>query len=110
MSAIAAGSEQRLRFCDFRKLRRRRKAFKRRGEDGVRLGSAADALIKLRQRERRAQLETFCLLLLRDGDGGEEGFFGRRAASLGRPSVLASCRKLSTVCRAKPNSARAANP
>ena len=33
-------------------------------------------LIKLRQRQRREQLEAFRLLLLRDGDGGEEGLLG----------------------------------
>ena len=42
------------------------------------VGGAAGRLIKLRQRQRRAQLEAPRLLLLRDGDGGEEGFLGRR--------------------------------
>ena len=32
--------------------------------------------VKIRQRQRTEQLETFCLLLLRDGDGGEKGLFG----------------------------------
>ena len=30
--------QQRLRFCDLRHFRRRRKAFERRGEDGVGVG------------------------------------------------------------------------
>src|SRR5215472_16514936 len=34
-------------------------------------------VIELRQRERRAQLETPCLLLLRDGDCSEERILGR---------------------------------
>ena len=42
------------------------------------IGGAAGRLIKLRQRERRAQLEAPRLLLLRDGDGGEECFLGGR--------------------------------
>ena len=42
------------------------------------VGGAAGRLIKLRQRQRRAQLETPRLLLLRDGDSGEECFLGRR--------------------------------
>ena len=33
-------------------------------------------MIELRQRQRRAQLEAARFLLLRDGDGGEEGGFG----------------------------------
>jgi hypothetical protein len=37
---------------------------------------ATGRLIKLCQRERRAQLEAPRLLLLGDCDGGEEGFFG----------------------------------
>jgi len=48
------------------------------GEDGVSVGSAAGRLIQLRQRERRAQLETPRLLLLRNSDGGEECFLRRR--------------------------------
>jgi hypothetical protein len=35
-------------------------------------------VIELRQRERRAQLETARLLLLRDGDRSEERVLGRR--------------------------------
>ena len=42
------------------------------------VGVAAARLIMLRQRERRAQLKAPRLLLLRDSDCGEEGFFGRR--------------------------------
>jgi hypothetical protein len=63
-----------LRFRDLGEFRRRREAFERRREDGGRPGGAAARLIKLRQRQRRAQLEAPRLLLLRDGDGGEEGY------------------------------------
>ena len=42
------------------------------------VGGAVCALIKLRQRQRRLQLKTPRLLLLRNGDGSEEGFLGRR--------------------------------
>ena len=41
------------------------------------VGGAAGRLIKLRQRERRAQFETPRLLLLRNRDGGEQGFLDR---------------------------------
>ena len=39
---------------------------------------AAGRLIELGQRQRRAQFEAARALLLRDGDGGQEGFFRRR--------------------------------
>ena len=42
------------------------------------VGGAVARLTELRQRQRRAQLETLRFLLLRDGDSGEEGFLGRR--------------------------------
>ena len=70
--------EQRLRFLDLRKFRRRRKAFERGREHGMGVGGAIGRLIELRQRERRAQLVAPRLLLLRNGDGGEERFLGRR--------------------------------
>ena len=68
--------EQRLRLGDLRKLRRRRKTFQRRPQNVVGVGRAAGGLIELGQRQRGAQLEAAGLLLLRDGDGGEEGGFG----------------------------------
>ena len=68
--------EQRLRLRDLRKLRRRRKAFQRGRQDVVGVDGAARGLVELGQRQRGAQLEAAGLLLLRDGDGGEEGGFG----------------------------------
>ena len=44
----------------------------------MRVGSAAARLIKLRQRQRHAELEAPRLLRLRDRDRGKEGFLGRR--------------------------------
>ena len=43
----------------------------------MRVGGTSGRLIKLRQRERRTQLEASRLLLLRDSDCREEGFLGR---------------------------------
>src|ERR1700739_1645346 len=68
--------EQRLGLRDRRKLRRRRKALQRRAQDVVGVDRAAGGLIEFGQRQRGAQLEAAGLLLLRDGDGGEEGGFG----------------------------------
>jgi hypothetical protein len=42
------------------------------------IGGAVRALMKFRQRQRRAKLKASRLLLLRDGDGREQGFFRRR--------------------------------
>ncbi len=70
--------EQRLRLGDLWHFRRRRKAFERGREDGVGFGGAGGRLIELGERKRRAQFETARALLLRDGDGGQEGFFRRR--------------------------------
>ena len=70
--------QQRVRLGDLRHFGRRRKAFKRGGENGVRFGGAGRRLIELRQRERGAQAEAACPLLARDGDGGLEGFLSRR--------------------------------
>ena len=42
------------------------------------VGGAAGRLIELGERQRRAQFEAARALLLRDGDGGQEGFFRRR--------------------------------
>ena len=68
--------EQRLRLRDRRNLRRRRKAFQRRPQNVVGVDRAARGLVELGERQRGAQLEAAGLLLLRDGDGGEEGGFG----------------------------------
>ena len=70
--------QQRLRLGDLGHFGRRRKAFERRREDGVGVGGAAGRLVELGERERRAQFEAARALLLRDGDGGQEGFFRRR--------------------------------
>jgi len=51
-------------------LRRRRKAIERGREDSAGFSGAAGRLIKLRQRQRRAQFEAARSLLLRDRDGG----------------------------------------
>jgi hypothetical protein len=58
-----------LRFCNLGKLRRRRKAFERGGEDVVGFERAAGRMIELRQRQRRAQLERWRALFAGDGDG-----------------------------------------
>ena len=42
---------------------------------------ASGRLIELRERKRRAQFEAARALLLRDGDGGQEGFFRGRGVS-----------------------------
>ena len=55
-----------------------RPLFERRREDGVGVGGAAGRLVELGERERRAQFEAARALLLRDGDGGQEGFFRGR--------------------------------
>ena len=68
--------EQGLRLGDLRKLWRRRKACQRRTQDVVGLAGAARRLVELGERQRGAQLEAAAFLLLRDGDGGEEGGFG----------------------------------
>jgi hypothetical protein len=52
------------------------------GTSFTRLGRPTGGSIKLRQRQRRAQLKTLRLLLLRDGDSGEEGFLGQRGIGL----------------------------
>ena len=70
------GCQQCLGVPNLRKLRRRRKPFQRRPERGVGVGVAASRAIELGERQRGAQLEAAGLLLLRDGDGGEEGGFG----------------------------------
>ena len=68
--------EQRLRLGDLRELRRRRKACQRRPQDVVGVDRAARGLVELGEGQRGAQLEAAGLLLLRDGDGGEEGGLG----------------------------------
>ena len=42
------------------------------------VGGAAGRLVELGERQRRAQFEAARALLLRDGDGGQEGFFRGR--------------------------------
>jgi len=58
--------EQRLSLGDLGRFRRRREAFDRRREDGVRFGGAAGRLVELGERERRAQFEAAGSLLFRD--------------------------------------------
>ena len=70
--------EQRLRLRDLREFRRRRKACQRRPQNVVGVDRTAGGLIELGQRQRSVQLEAAGLLLLGDGDGGEEGGFGGR--------------------------------
>jgi len=61
------------------KLRRRRKSLQRRPENVVSVDRAAGGLVELGERTARRAARSCGLLLLRDGDGGEEGGF-RRAA------------------------------
>src|SRR5215469_15299908 len=70
-------AKKRLRFRDLGKFWARRKAVQRRREQGMSIGGSVRRVIELRQRERRAQLETARLLLLRDGDCREERILGR---------------------------------
>src|SRR5271169_267824 len=74
--------EQRLRLDDLRKLRRRRKACQRRPQNVVGVDRAAGGLVEFGQGQRGAQLEAAGLLLLGDGDGGEEGGFGGAGVGL----------------------------
>ena len=62
--------QQRLSLGDLRHLRRPRKAFEGRREDGVGVGGTAGRLVELGEGEGRAQAEAARALLLRDGDGG----------------------------------------
>ena len=92
--------QQRLRLGDLRHFGRRRKAFERRREDGVGVGGAAGRLIELRQRQRRAQFKTARPLLLRDRDGGQEGFFrgrGLAGSRFNRISPRTRCRSASNA-------------
>jgi hypothetical protein len=70
--------QQRLRLGDFRHLRRWREPFDCRRENRVGFGGTAGRLIEPGERQHRAQFEAARALLLRDGDGGQEGFFRRR--------------------------------
>ena len=70
--------EQRLRLGDLRHLRRRRKAFERRREDGLGVGGAAGRLAKLGEGKGREQLVAARTLMLGDGDGRPVGVFGWR--------------------------------
>ena len=75
MRAGLDSHQQRLRLSDLGHFGRRREAFEGGREDGVGFGGAAGRLIELGERQRRAQAPTARALLLRDGDGGLEGFF-----------------------------------
>ena len=77
-SPPAPDLQQRLRLTDLRHFGRRRKAFERGREDGVGFGGSRTRLIELGERQRRAQFKTASALLLCDGDGGQESFFGGR--------------------------------
>jgi len=70
--------KQGLRFFDFRKFRSRRKAFERRREHGVSVGGTVSRLIKLRQRQRRLELERARTLFVSDAQSfAVRGFGGR---------------------------------
>ena len=67
----------------------------------MRFSGARSRLIKLRQRQRRTQLEAFGLLLLRDGDGGEESLLsGRRVRRIALQQNLAADAVQERVCPA----------
>jgi len=72
--------EKRLRLLDLGEFLCRRKALERRRQHGVAVAGAVRALIVLRERKRRAQLEAARLLMLRNGDGAKERLFDRRNA------------------------------
>ena len=74
-SVSASAANRGLRLFNLGEFRRRRKTFERGREDGVGVGGAAGRLIEIGKRQRRAQFEALGLLLLRDGDSGEERFF-----------------------------------
>jgi len=67
-----------LRLSEFGELLGRREAFDRRCQHGVRIGVAIGAAIKLRQRQRGAQLEAPRFLRLRDRNRGLQRLLGRR--------------------------------
>src|ERR1700736_3978675 len=60
-------TEQGLSFRDLWEFHSGRETFERRREHHMGIGGAVRRMIKLRQRERRAQLKAPRLLLLRDG-------------------------------------------
>ena len=93
--------EQRLRLGDLRHFRRRRKAFERGREDGVGVGGAGGRLIEFRQRQRRAQFKTARALLLRDGDGGQEGVFRGRGVGGVAPSSISPRARCSSASNAR---------
>ena len=62
-------------------------------------------MIELRQRERRAELEAPRLLLLRDGDGRQERFLGRR--SIRRIALEQNIAAGAVALRVKPTLSRA---
>ena len=77
MRAGLDSHQQRLRLGDLGHFGRRRKAFERRGEYGVRLSSTAGRLVELGERKRRAEAPTARALLLRDLERSLEGFLRR---------------------------------
>jgi hypothetical protein len=99
-TALRQGHEQRLRLGDLGHCRGRREAIERGREDGARFDGAGCRLVELRQRKRRAKFKTARALLLRDGDGGQEGFFRRRGVggvALEQSSPRARCSSASNV-------------
>jgi hypothetical protein len=69
-------AEQPVCLSDLGHFGRRRKAFERRRENGVRFDGAARRLVELGECKRRAQTPATRALLSRDGDGALESFFG----------------------------------
>jgi len=67
-----------LRLGEFGELLGRREALDRRRQRGVRIEVTVGRAIKLRQRQRGAQLEATRLLRLRDGDCGQQRLLGPR--------------------------------
>src|SRR6516162_5319809 len=77
--------EQGLRLRKFGELLCRGEALDRRRQRGVRIGVAIGCAVKLRQRQRGAQLEAARFLRLRDRDRGLQRLLGRR--SIGRVAL-----------------------
>jgi hypothetical protein len=67
-----------LRLFDLGKFRGRRKALERRRHQGMSVSGTACGFIQSCQIENCAKLKTARLLLLRDGDCGEESVLGLR--------------------------------
>ena len=67
-----------MRLGEFGELLGRPEALDRRRQNGVRIKVAIGRAIKLRERQRGAQLEAARLLRLRDSDRGLQRLLGRR--------------------------------